>query len=234
MASKKSIFFNSSVVSEAQLFRSIRKTRDITFPMDAFPTAMMEWLTALAFSVNTRPEFVLIAAISVVSTLMGPKTKLRIRKRYTEPCNLFTVCPSEPGAGKSQAFDIAVESPIRQLEEPAQSVVVHDFTRKGLFQHLVAHEGRALLAHSEMSSFYELILKKQQEGSGERQLFSRLYDGIAEWALTMPRGVQKVQNGNDAKYCQKVRWHLGGLLNQSRFSNYSNRWPRQKMAFLLN
>ena len=57
----------------------------------------------------------LIAAISVVSTLMGPKTKLRIRKRYSEPCNLFTVCPSEPGAGKSQAFDIAVESPIRQL-----------------------------------------------------------------------------------------------------------------------
>ena len=102
MASKKSW-------SEAQLVRSIRKARDITFPMDAFPTAVMEWLTALAFSVNTRPEFVLIAAISVVSTLMGPKTKLRIRKRYSEPCNLFTVCLSEHGAGKSQAFDIAVE-----------------------------------------------------------------------------------------------------------------------------
>ena len=73
-------------------------------------------------------------------------------------------------------------------------MVVHDFTRKGLFQHLVAHKGRALLAHSEMSSFYELILKKQQEGSGERQLFSRLYDGIAEWALTSATGSKSAES----------------------------------------
>ena len=34
-----------------------------------------------------------------------------------------------------------------------------------------------------MSSFYELILKRQLEGSGERQLFCRLYDGISEWTF---------------------------------------------------
>ena len=73
-------------------------------------------------------------------------------------------------------------------------MVVHDFTRKGLFQHLVAHKGRALLAHSEMSSFYELFLKKQQLGSGERQLFCRLYDGIAEWALTSATGSKSAES----------------------------------------
>lgn len=158
--------------------------RDIAFPLEAFPEPVVEWFMAVALSVNTRPEFVLIAAISVVSTLMGPKTKLEIREQYQEPCNLYSVCLSEPGAGKSQAFQIAVQRPLRHLKEPAHSMVVHDFTRKGLFQHLVSHEGRALVAHAEMSSFYELILKKQQEGLGERQVFSELYDGIAEWALT--------------------------------------------------
>ena len=79
----------------------------------------------------------------------------------------FVACLGEPGAGKSQVFEISVEAPLKKLPDLAKSMVVHNFTQKGLFQHLVAHKGRALLAHSEMSSFYELILKKQQEGSGE-------------------------------------------------------------------
>ena len=123
----------------------------------------------MAYSVNTKPEFVLVSAMSVVSTLMGPKTELSIRSTYRKPCNLFTVCLSEPGAGKSQAFELAVERPLRNLDNSmAQSVVMNDFIRKGLFQHLVAHDGRALIAHSELSSFDELIVKKQQEGSGEQ------------------------------------------------------------------
>ena len=185
MASKSSSSFFSSYIPDQQLTDTIRKARSKDFPLAEFPERLVQWLEAMSFSVNTKPEFVLVAAMSVVSTLMGPKTKLRIRPTYSEPCNLFTVCLSEPGAGKSQAFELAVERPLRHLENSvAQSVVVNDFTRKGLFQHLVAHDGRALIAHSEMSSFYELILKKQLECSGERQLFCRLYDGIAEWTLT--------------------------------------------------
>ena len=91
---------------------------------------------ALAFSENTRPKFILIAAISVFCILMGPKTKLRICDKYSKPCNLFNGCLNEPGAGKSPAFELAVESPAKDLEKPAYSVVVHDFTRKGLFLHL--------------------------------------------------------------------------------------------------
>jgi hypothetical protein len=86
---------------------------------------------------------------------MRQNTKLRIRNRYVELFSLFTACLSEPGAGKSKAFEICVEALLRQLEEPTKSVVVHNFSRKGLFQHLVAHKGRAFMAHSEMSSFWK-------------------------------------------------------------------------------
>ena len=184
MSTKKSILFNTVPVSDTQMVYSLKKARKIPFPLQAFPETFVQWISALAFSINTKPEFILLSVMSVISTLVGPKTKIKIRDRYHESCNLFLVCLSEPGAGKSQAFEVTVEEPLKQLKSPASSIVVHDFTRKGLFQHLVAHEGRALLAHSEMSSFYELILKKQQEGSGERQFFCRLYDGSAEWALT--------------------------------------------------
>lgn len=83
--------------------------------------------------------------------------------------NDSVVCLSEPSVGISQAFELAVEKPICSLScQMAQSQLVNDFMCKGLFHYLVAH--------SEMSSFYELLLKKQQEISGERQLSCRVYE----------------------------------------------------------
>jgi hypothetical protein len=184
----------------------VKSARSKNFPLSDFPENVTTCLEAMAYSVNTKREFVIIGAMSLVSTLMGPKTKLRIRLSYREPCNLYTVYLSEPGMGKSQAFELVVEQPLCSLMDPfAQSVVVNDFTQKGLFQHLVAHKGRALLAHSEMSSFYELISKKQNEGSGERQLFCRFYDGIAEWTLTSA-GTSQVnkQQDNNKRECREV------------------------------
>ncbi|XP_028418679.1 uncharacterized protein LOC114544164 [Dendronephthya gigantea] len=238
MSSRRTIFpITTPAVNECQLANAIKMARAIKFPLEVFPEPITEWLMALAFSVNTRPEFILIAAISVVSTLMGPKTKLKIRNRYREPCNLFTVCLSEPGAGKSQAFEIAVESPIRALKEPAHSMVIHDFTRKGLFQHLVSHDGRALLAHSEMSSFYEFILKKQQEGSGERQLFCRLYDGIAEWALTSActnnsSSAGKVEKRERREVLLESTLALGGFTQPEPFLQLFKPLAKTKDGFL--
>ena len=202
--------------------------------MAEFPERLVQWLEAMSFSVNTKPEFVLVAAMSVVSTLMGPKTKLSIRPTYSEPCNLFTVCLSEPGAGKSQAFELAVERPLRHLENSvAQSVVVNDFSRKGLFQHLVAHDGRALIAHSEMSSFYELILKKQLEGSGERQLFCRLYDGITEWTLTSAANTSSKDNKRE---CREVLSEnslaLGGFTQPEPFLQLFKPLAKTRDGFL--
>ena len=233
-----SLFFNSSInIPEEHMSTVMKSARSKNFPLSDFPENVTGWLEAMAYSVNTKPEFVVIASMSVVSTLMGPKTKLCIRPSYSEPCNLYTVCLSEPGAGKSQAFELAVERPLRSLTDPlAQSVVVNDFTRKGLFQHLVAHEGRALLAHSEMSSFYELILKKQNEGSGERQLFCRLYDGIAEWTSTS--AVNSQANKDDANKRERREvlsenaLALGGFTQPEPFLQLFRPLARTKDGFL--
>jgi hypothetical protein len=56
-------------------------------------------------------------------------------------------------------------------------MIVDDYTRQGLFKHLKDHGGRALVAQEEMTAFFDLVQKRQLEGSGERQLYCRLYDG---------------------------------------------------------
>ena len=79
---------------------------------------------------------------------------------------------------------------------------MNNFIRKELFQHLVAHDVRALIALSEISSFDELISKKQWEGSGERHLFCCLDDGMVEWTL-ISAGNARSKDSNK-KECREV------------------------------
>ena len=105
---------------------------------------------------------------------MGPECTFTVRDRHQEQCNLFTLCLCEPGKGKTQAYKIAVESPLQKIPSP---ILIHHYTAKGLFDHLKTRDGRALLCHAEMSSFLETLIKRQTEGNGERQMFCQLHDG---------------------------------------------------------
>ena len=57
------------------------------------------------------------------------------------------------------AYKIAIEDPLDGL--PIE-ILVHDYTSKGLFKHLKSREGRALVCHAEMTSFFENLLKKTE------------------------------------------------------------------------
>ena len=91
---------------------------------------------------------------------MGPNCVFKVCKRHTEPCNIYTVSVCEPGTGKTQAYKIAIES---RLENLSTKILVHDYTMKGLFDHLTSRGGRALICHEEMTSFLENLMKKQTD-----------------------------------------------------------------------
>ena len=118
--------------------------------------------------------FLLLGALTVTSCLMGPDCLFEVHQHHQEPCNIFTACLCEAGTGKTQAYKVAVEDPIQSL--PTKDLV-HDYTSKGLFEHLKTRGGRALICHAEMTSFYENLMKRQSEGNRERQMFCHFHDG---------------------------------------------------------
>ncbi len=151
----------------------IKEARAVSFPWDAVPHLVRQWLEAMAGSVNTQPEFLLLGSLTVTSCLMGPNSVFEVRQRHKEPCNIYTVCLCEPGTGKTQAYKIAVENPLDVL---TTKVLVHDYTIKGLFEHLSSRGGRALICHAEMTSFFD--------GASERQMFCRFHDGNSKLIRT--------------------------------------------------
>lgn len=84
---------------------------------------------------------------------------------------------------KSTAYKIAVDDPLRELSAKVRGLAVQDYTRKGLMHHLVEHSRRAIIVYPEMSEFLDLVLKKQNDLSGERQLYCKLFDG-SKWTDT--------------------------------------------------
>lgn len=160
------------------------------------------WFNVVSKAHNTLPEFVFVSALSTTACIMGPNTKISVRDTYIEPTNTFTVCMGPPRCGKSQAFRLAVLDPLSVIGKyimyrhsvqtdvhfndyfvksnyagkPMSEILVDDYTRRGLFNHLLLHDNRALCAHEEMSALFDTIQRRQMELSGERQLYCHLYD----------------------------------------------------------
>lgn len=159
----------------------VQDAQAIQFPWaEAVPLCIYEWFETYAKSHNTAPEYVFIGSLVTTAAIMGPKSFVKVRETYREPTNLFAISVGFPGSGKSQAYRMTVGEPLTTLQPPFSTMLVDDYTKRGLFKHLQSHEGRALLAHEEMGAFFDLIQKRQQEGDAERQLYCRLYDG-GQW-----------------------------------------------------
>lgn len=155
----------------------ILRAQKITFPWNkGVPENISNWFEAFGKSHDTAPEYVFIGAVVVAAVLMGPKSFVKVRETYSEPTNLFAVCIGHSGSGKSQSYGMTVQEPLQSLPSPLSQILVDDHTRKGLFKHLQQHS-RALLAYEELGAFFDLIRKRQHEGTAERQLFCRLYEG---------------------------------------------------------
>ena len=160
---------------------------DITFPREeAVPLNTREWIEVFAKSHNTVPEYVFMGTLATYVALMGSSTCVQVHETYHEPTNIYAVCVGWLGSGKSQAFWMTRE-PLQKLPQQLSTMLVDDYTKRELFNHLQHHNGRALLAHEEMGAFFDLVQKRQLEGCAERQLYCRLYDG---GQLTTSTGIQ--------------------------------------------
>jgi hypothetical protein len=195
----------------------IHEARNVSFPWEAISSPVRPWIEAMARAINTQPEFVLLEALTVTSCLMGPDCVFEIRNRHKEPCNIFTLCLCEPGTGKTQAYKVSVEDPLQAL--PIK-VLVHDYTQKGLFEHLNSR-GRALICHGEMSSFYENLLKRQTEGNGERQMFCRFHDGNSKIIRTSHGKGSKKEGAlqDEREELEKSCLSLGGFCQPQPYLN---------------
>ena len=107
---------------------------------DVMPTLVHEWMESFALAHNTRPEFVFMGALVTTAVIMGPKTKVRVCSTYEEPTNIYAICLADPGAGKSQAFRLSISEPLSKLNQPACNMLVDEYTRQGLFKHLLEKE----------------------------------------------------------------------------------------------
>lgn len=180
----KSTSFNPSNQSLDIAQKIMMDVVNVTFPWEeAVPPNIREWIEAFARSHNTAPEYVFMGTLATCAALMGPSTCVQVRETYNEPTNIYAICVGYPGSGKSQAFRMTTREPLQHLPQQLSTMLVDDYTKKGLFKHLQGHNGRALLAHEEMGAFFDLVQKRQLEGCAERQLYCRLYDG-GQWTTS--------------------------------------------------
>ena len=167
----------TNVVSNQKALDIIHSAQALPFPWkEAVPERISDWFHIVAKSHNTAPEFLFCGCLTTVATLMGPLSSVKVRETYFEPTNIYLVCVAEPGVGKTQVIRLSVLDPLSAIGPPISHIHVDDYTRQGLFTHLKNQEHRALMAYDEISSFFDLIQRRQLDLNAERQLYCCLYD----------------------------------------------------------
>lgn len=160
---------------------------DMPLPWDKIaPPDVAEWLNVYAQANNTSRELLLASILPTVACLMGPTTIKVDCKLRPEHINLFMVCLSAPGSGKSPAFQNTCSQPVRiHVEEQSKTTLfADDFTEAGLFRQLKSSSGhKAIVGKEEVSQFFEQILGVKERGRLDVERLIQLYDG-ATWVNT--------------------------------------------------
>lgn len=83
--------------------------------LQALPPVLRDFCRELAEEKQVPPELVLSNAVAVLATAAQARYVVRVRDGFTEPLNLYTVCPLDPANRKSAVVE-ACTAPLREWE----------------------------------------------------------------------------------------------------------------------
>ena len=176
-------------VSDISLVASrVRKLScDMPLPWDKIaPQPVADWLDIYAQANNTFRGILLASILRTVACLMRP-TAIKVDcKMRQEQLNLFMVCLSPPGSGKSPAFQNGCSQLIRlHAEEQSKNpIFVDEFTEDGLFRQLqTSSSNKAIIGKEEVSQFFERLLGVKEKFKLDVEWLIQLYDGVT-WVYT--------------------------------------------------
>ncbi|MCA1196315.1 YfjI family protein [Saccharopolyspora sp. 6V] len=91
--------------------------RDLpAFPVDALPGWLADMVGAVAEFTQTPADLAGSVALAAMSTAIGGRASIRIRRGYSEPANLFLIAALPPGARKSEVFRV-MTAPVYAVEQ---------------------------------------------------------------------------------------------------------------------
>ena len=140
------------------------------WPKDVFPDAVQDFVTALSVSTETPPELASLMVLSAISAAAQGKFRVQIKKDYSEPINVWTICALPPASRKT-AVQAAVTSPLDAWEKRQREIMDPEIKK--------ARADRATL----MEKIAQL---RKQAGKAQGHEFESLKDEIANLESELP------------------------------------------------
>jgi len=91
------------------------------FPTSLLPPWVRNWVEATAHATQTPPDVAALAALAVVSAVVGNKVKVAPRPGRTMPICVFTLAVLDSASGKSSVHSAAT-APLRRLEDEQRTI----------------------------------------------------------------------------------------------------------------
>lgn len=178
----------------------------LPFPTHLLPLPVRRLVTHGAHSLSCPTDYIAVPALTVLSTAIGSRYRLRLKSGWAESANLYTAVVADPGAAKTPALGLActplvnaqgrLERDYRRivaellrrkkegeedLEIPTapQQILTVDTTAEALALMLRANPHGVCCRQDELSGFTAGFNRYRSGKGADRQFFSSLWSG--EW-----------------------------------------------------
>lgn len=140
------------------------------WPGDVFPDVIQRFVTELAASTETPPELAALLVLAAISAACQGKYRLRVKRDYFEPLNIWTLCALPPGSRKT-GVQSAATAPLTQWERDQREIMTPVINA-------------AKSDHATISEQIKELRSKAKKASGEE--FTQLKKEIAEIEAQLP------------------------------------------------
>ena len=203
--------------------------------IEILPAKIVAMLGVLKQSSACPEVFAVSTALGVTASLCGPNTRMNCHKESNPvSLNLFMICISAPGGGKSATYDHVIAPAVAAFnEDTGLPLAVETYTQAGLQSHQILCQGYGLLTSDEGVRILSQIHGKQLKNEGERQFLCKTWTGKGDVSMLREkqRGYQKTSMSmilfvQPEPFMGELRHYEqnDGFLDRSLFSTSIPQW----------
>lgn len=184
----------------------------IPVPIDVFPEKTREYIVKTCIQLRKSPDFLAVACLVVVGTVIGKSRALQLEEGYLVFANLFACLVGMSGSGKSPALNKALAPIFENKLTPEYSYFVTHALSTAMFTEMLLNSlskkrsSSILQFKDEMSGLFKTLNNKN--GNEEKENFFSLFDGT-------PVHIIRTSTAFRGKLVKPIISLLGGLVNSS-------------------
>ena len=171
---------------------------------NVLPDTMFQYLYLLVKARACPITLAMGSLLQLTSCLLGPRARICVSGDFQSPLNIYVMCVSAPGGGKSSTYGNIIMPAVDVIQEISNiKIALEQYTVAGIQRHQEGNHGYGIIVSDEGHRLLSSINAKQNLNEGERGLLSKMWGERGDY--TTPRDKDRGFRNTSMSMCVLIQ-----------------------------